>query len=163
MHHARPTGFDDGNSYQILQAPGYVAIRYELRETRVFDNRAHIDRNIRSYMGDPRRHWEGDTLVVETTNFRDESAYGNANAVTLRLIERFRRVAPDKVLWAVTVDDPETWTRPWMFRLPLTMDDSQPVLESACHEGNYGLRNILSAARADEKKAAEQSAEKQSQ
>lgn len=155
-----------GNSYQILQTPGYVAIRYEMvHETRVIplDNRAHVNRNIRSYMGDPRGHWEGDTLVVETTNFRDESAYRNANAATLRLIERFRRGAPDKVLWAVTVDDPETWTSPWTFRLPLTIDDSQPVLEYACHEGNYGLRNILSAARAGEKKAAEQAAEKQSQ
>lgn len=83
--------------------------------------------------------------------------------MTLRLIERFRRVAPDKVLWAVTVDDPQTWTSPWTFRVPLTMDDSQPVLEYARHEGNYGLRNILSAARAGEKKAAEQAAEKQSQ
>ena len=147
-----------GNSYQILQAPGYVAIRYEMiHETRVIplDGRPHAAPEIRSYMGDPRGHWEGDTLVVETTNFRDEGAYRNANGATLRLIERFRRVATDKVRWSVTVDDPDTWIKPWTFVMTLTIDDSQPVLEYSCHEGNYGLRNILSAARAEEEKAAE--------
>ena len=153
-----------GNSYQILQAPGYVAIRYEMvHETRVIplDNRPHLASRIRSYMGDARGHWEGDTLVVETTNFRDESAYRGANAATLRLTERFTRVASDKVRWAVTVDDPETWTQPWTFAMPLTMDASQPVLEYGCHEGNLGLRNVLKAARAEEKKAAEEAAKKQ--
>ena len=149
-----------GNSYQIVQSPGYVAIRYEMiHETRVIptDGRPHISPNIRSYMGDPVGHWEGDTLVVETTNFRDESAYRNANGATLRLTERFKRVATDKVMWSVTVEDPETWVSPWTFAMPLTVDDSQAVLEYSCHEGNYGLRNILSVARAEEaKKAAEQ-------
>jgi len=150
-----------GNSYQIVQAPGYVAIRYEMvHETRVIplDGSPHAGSSIRSYMGDARGHWEGDTLVVETANFKDESTYRGANAATLRLVERFTRTAPDKVRWAVTVNDPATWTRPWTFALPLTMDDSQPVLEYGCHEGNYGLRNILSAARAEEKKAAEEAA-----
>ena len=73
----------------------------------------------------------------------------------MRLIERFTRVAADKVMWAVTVDDPKTWTRPWTFAVPLTMDDDEPIFEYACHEGNYGLRNILSAARAEEKIAEE--------
>jgi hypothetical protein len=153
-----------GNSYQIVQAPGYVAIRYEMvHETRVIplDSGPHVGSQIRSYMGDARGHWEGDTLVVETTNFRDESTYRGANAATLRLVERFTRVAPDKVRWAVTVDDPETWTKPWTFAMPLTMDASQPVLEYGCHEGNLGLRNILKAARAEEKKAAEEAAKKQ--
>jgi hypothetical protein len=147
-----------GNSYQIVQAPGYVIIRYEMiHETRVIplSGGSHVAPEIKSYMGDPRGHWEGDTLVVETTNFRDESAYRNANGATLHLIERFRRIAAEKVLWSVTVDDPETWVKPWTFAMPLTVDDSQPVLEYSCHEGNYGLRNILSAARAEEKKAAE--------
>jgi hypothetical protein len=155
-----------GNSYDVVQAPGYVAIRYEMiHETRIIplDQRPHAGSQIRSYMGDARGHWEGDTLVVETTNFRDEAAYRGANAATLRLIERFTRVAPDKVRWAVTVDDPETWTQPWTFAMPLTMDDSQPVLEYGCHEGNLGLRNILKAARAEEKKAAEEAARKQQQ
>jgi len=153
-----------GNSYQIVQSPGYVAIRYEMvHETRVIplDSRPHAGSQIRSYMGDARGHWEGDTLVVETTNFREESAYRGANAATLRLVERFARVAPDKVRWAVTVDDPETWTMPWTFAMPLTQDASQPVLEYGCHEGNLGLRNILKAARAEEKKAAEEAAKKQ--
>jgi hypothetical protein len=152
-----------GNSYQIVQAPGYVAIRYEMiHETRVIptDGSSHVAPGIRSYMGDARGHWEGDTLVVETTNFRDEGAYRNANGATLRLIERFRRTAADKVLWSVTVDDPETWVRPWTFAMSLTIDDTQPVLEYSCHEGNYGLRNILSAARAEEKKAADEAAQK---
>jgi hypothetical protein len=147
-----------GNSYQIVQSPGFVAIRYEMvHETRVIplDGRPHATSSIRSYMGDPRGHWEGDTLVVETTNFRDETAYRGSNAATLRLIERFTRVAPATVKWSVTVNDPETWTQPWTFAMPLTMDASQPVLEYSCHEGNYGLRNILSAARAAEAAAAQ--------
>ena len=151
-----------GNSYQILQTPGYVTIRYEMvHETRVIplDGRPHVASSVRSYMGDPRGHWEDDTLVVETTNFKDEAAYRGANAATLRQIERFTRIARDKVKWTVTVDDPSTWTKPWTFAMPLTMDDSQPVLEYACHEGNYALRNILSAARAEEKRTAEQAAE----
>jgi hypothetical protein len=109
-------------------------------------------------MGDPRGHWEGDTLVVETTNFRDEEIFRGANPATLRLIERFTRIGPKAVKWAVTVDDPKTWTKPWTFSMPLTMDDSQPVLEYGCHEGNYGLRGILSAARAEEKAADEKKA-----
>jgi hypothetical protein len=146
-----------GNSFQILQAPGYVAIRYEMvHETRIIplDGRPHAAGNIRSYMGDARGHWEGDTLIVETTNFRDNSTYRGANAATLRLIERLTRIAPNKVRWSVTVDDPDTWTRPWTFSMPLTVDESQKVLEYSCHEGNYGLRNILSAARAADQKAA---------
>jgi len=152
-----------GNSYQILQTKDYVAIRYEMiHETRIIplDGSPHASMNIRSYMGDPRGHWDGDTLVVETTNFRDEAAYSNSNGATLKLTERFTRVGPKTVKWAVTVDDPKTWTKPWTFAMPLTMDDTQPVLEYACHEGNLGLRNILSAARAEEKRAAEAAAAK---
>jgi hypothetical protein len=145
-----------GNSYQIVQSPGFVAIRYEMvHETRVIplDGSPHVAAGIQSYMGDARGHWEGDTLVVETTNFKEGATYRDANAATLRLIERFTRVAPDKVKWAVTVDDPATWTKPWSFAMPLTMNDEQPVLEYGCHEGNYGLKNILKAARAAERTA----------
>jgi hypothetical protein len=152
-----------GNSYQILQTPDYVAIRYEMiHETRIIplDGRPHVSSKVRTYMGDPRGHWEGDTLVVETTNFRDEDAFRNSNAATLKLTERFTRVGPSTVKWAVTVEDPKTWTKPWTFAMPLTIDDTQPVLEYACHEGNLGLRNILSSARAEEKKAAEAAATK---
>jgi hypothetical protein len=106
-------------------------------------------------IGDGRGHWEGNTLVVETTNFREDTAYRGANPQTLRLVERFARVAADRVMWSVTVDDPKTWTRPWTFAVPLTLDDGEPIFEYACHEGNYGLRNILSAARSEEKAAEE--------
>ena len=147
-----------GNSHQIVQAPGFVAIRHEMiHETRIIplDDRPHLGPTFRPYMGDGRGRWDGDTLVVETTNFRQETAYRGANPQTLRLIERFTRVAADKVMWAVTVDDPKTWTRPWTFAVPLTMDDDEAIFEYACHEGNYGLRNILSGARAEEKIAEE--------
>jgi hypothetical protein len=147
-----------GDSYQILQGPGYVAIRYEMiHETRIIplDTRPHLSSTIREYMGDARGHWDGNTLVVETTNFRESSTYRNANADTLRLVERFTRTAPNRVEWSVTVDDPATWTRPWTFSIPLTADDSEPIFEYGCHEGNYGLRNILSGARVEEKAAAE--------
>jgi len=148
-----------GNSYQIVQSPGVVAIRYEMvHETRVIPlgSQPHVSPALPSYMGDPRGHWEGNTLVVETTNFRSDTAYRGANSATLKLTERFTRISPDKVKWAVTVEDPETWTRPWTFSMPLTMDSSQPVLEYGCHEGNYGLANILSAARAADQKETEQ-------
>jgi hypothetical protein len=142
-----------GNSYQIVQAPGYVAIRYEMiHEARIIplDGRSHVSPGVRSYMGDARGHWEGNTLVVETTNFRPESTYQNGNPDAMRLIERFTRTAPDKVEWSVTVNDPTTWTRPWSFEIDLTNDPSQQVLEYACHEGNYAMKNILAGARADE-------------
>jgi hypothetical protein len=143
-----------GNSYKIVQGQGFVAIQYEMiHETRVIpiDDRAHVGKNIHLDMGDARGHWDGDTLVVETTNFRDRSAYRNANPDALKIVERFTRIAPDKVKWAVTVEDSTTWTRPWTFSLPLTMTDSEPIMQYECHEGNYGLRNILSAARAEER------------
>jgi hypothetical protein len=142
-----------GNQYQIVQGPGYVAILYEMiHETRVIplDGRASIGKAITQDMGDARGRWEGDTLVVTTKNFKERSAYRNANAETLTLTERFQRIAPDKVRWTVTVDDPATWTKPWTFSLPLTADPN-PLPHYECHEGNYGLKNILSAARAEER------------
>src|SRR5262245_8964313 len=145
-----------GNGYQIVQAPGYVSIIYEMiHEVRVIplDSRPHVASNVRSYMGDARGHWEGHTLVVGTKNFREEAIYRNANPDSLRLIERFTRTAPNVVKWSVTIDDPKTWTQPWTFSMPLTKDDSGAVLEYSCHEGNLGLMNILSAARAEEKAA----------
>lgn len=148
-----------GSSYEILQSPGYVSIIYEMiHETRVIplDGRPHVDKHIRTYMGDPRGHFEGNTLVVETTNFKDQSAYRNANGETLKLIERFKPVGPNTVEWSITVDDPSTWTRPWTFGMNLTKkDESQRPFEYGCHEGNYGLHNILSGARADEAAAAQ--------
>jgi len=145
-----------GNSSRIVQGPGFVAIQYEMiHETRVIpidsQPRPHLPKSIELDMGDPRGHWEGDTLVVETTNFRTRSIYRNANPETLRFTERFTRTAANKVRWSVTVEDPKTWTKPWTFSLPLTMNDNEPIMLYECHEGNYGLRNILSAARAEER------------
>jgi hypothetical protein len=142
-----------GNSYQIVQGPGFVAIRYEMvHDTRVIplDAAPRPGSQIRSDMGVPRGHWDGNTLVVETTNFKARSAYRNANADTLKLVERFTRTAPDKIEWTVTVDDPTTWARPWTFSIPLTMNDQEAIFEYACHEGNQAIKNILSAARSAE-------------
>jgi hypothetical protein len=147
-----------GNSYKIIQGPGYVAIQYEMiHETRVIplDGRPRLGRGIHLDMGDARGRWDGDTLVVETTNFKARSAYRNSNADALKLTERFTRIAPDKVRWSVTIDDPTTWTRPWTFSMPLTENNSEALQQYECHEGNYGLRNILSAARAEERHASE--------
>jgi hypothetical protein len=143
-----------GNAYQIVQAPGYVAIVYEMiHETRVIplDGRPHVSGATQLDMGDARGHWEGDTLVVETTNFRERSVYQNATPDRLTITERFTRIGPAQVRWAVTIDDPTTWTRPWTFAMPLTQDDTEPLQLYECHEGNYGLKNILSAARAEER------------
>jgi hypothetical protein len=147
-----------GNSYRIVQAPGFVAITYEMiHETRVIplDGGARLSDRLRHYMGDARGHWDGDTLVIETTNFRDETAYRGANAATLKIVERFTRISNDQVRWSVTVDDPQTWTRPWTFAMPLTQDDSEQLFEYGCHEGNYAMVNILTGARADEAAARE--------
>jgi hypothetical protein len=142
-----------GNQYQIVQAPGHVAIVYEMiHETRVIplDGRAFVGTAIDQDMGDARGRWDGDTLVVVTKNFKERSVYRNANAETLTITERFTRISPEQVRWSVTIDDPETWTRPWTFSMPLTADEA-PLPHYECHEGNYGLRNILSAARAEER------------
>jgi hypothetical protein len=142
-----------GNSYEIVQAPGFVVIRYELvHDVRIIplDRSAHLPKAFEFEMGDARGHWDGNALVVESTNYKDRSTYRNANAATLRLIERFTRTSADRVEWSVTVNDPSTWTRPWTFSMPLTKTDREPVLEFACHEGNYAVSHILAGARAAE-------------
>jgi hypothetical protein len=141
-----------GNSYDITQGPGFVAIRYEMvHETRVIplDGRPHAPANMKSYMGDPRGRWDGDTLVVETTNYLEKSAFGGASD-KLKTTERFRPAGKD-LEWSITFDDSNTWERPWTFGMRLTRDDSQQVYEYACHEGNEGMRGMLSAERAAEK------------
>ena len=146
-----------GNSYQIVQGPGFVAIRYEMiHETRVIrlDGLPHPPKGIRLDMGDARGRWEGNTLVVETTNFTQRSAYRNANAGTLRLTERFTPKAAGTLEWSLTVEDPETWTRPWTFSMPLTANDAERIEQYECHEGNHAVFNILSAARTAEREAA---------
>ena len=142
------------NNIQIVQTPGYVTITHEMiHDTRIIplDGRPHVSPKIRQYMGDPRGHWEGSTLVVDVTNFTDKTNYRGSGA-TLHLIERFTRVGPDAIRYEVTVDDPQTFTKPWTAALDLTAQSQ--LFEYACHEGNYGLSNILSAARAEEREAA---------
>ena len=142
-----------GNSYQIQQSPGYVTITYEMiHDTRVIplDGRPHLPSSMRQYLGDARGRWEANTLVIETTNFNDKVPY-RGSSEHLRLIERFTPLGPDTLEWSATFDDPHTWAKPWTFVMNLTHDESQPPFEYACHEGNYGLRNILTAARAEER------------
>jgi len=146
-----PAGY--GSRYDITQSPDSVVIRYEMiHEARVIplDGRARA-KGPRTYLGDARGWWEGNTLVVETTNFRPETAPQGATEHVV-MTERFTAVSPNVVEWRVTFEDPNTWTRPWTYVMPLTkVDYSQQVFEYACHEGNHAMRNILSAARAAEK------------
>jgi len=141
------------SNIQIVQSPGYVVIVMEMiHDARVIplDGRPHAPANIRRWHGDSRGRWEGDTLVVETTNFSDKTNYRGSGA-NLRLIERFTRVAADGLLYRVTVEDPTTWTRPWTVEVPMVT--SEGLYEYACHEGNYGMKNALTNARAAEKEA----------
>jgi len=143
------------NNYEILQTPGLVTITYEiLHETRVIplDGRPHIGPKIREHMGDARGRFDGSTLVVETTNLKQASVYRNADASTLRVVERFTRRSPDVMEWTATLDDPNTWTRPWTFAMDLTRD-RDGLLFYECHENNYGLLNILKGARAEDRAA----------
>jgi hypothetical protein len=138
-----------GNSYDITQSPGFVAIRYEMvHETRVIplDGRPHASGAIRSYIGDARGRWEGDTLVVETGNYLEAAAYGGAST-SLRTTERFTPTGPETIEWSIRFEDARTWTRPWSFGMRLTRDPQSQVFEYACHEGNEGLRNMLKIAR----------------
>jgi len=148
------------NNVQLFQTPGYVVILNEMiNDARIvpLDGRPHVPQNVRQWRGDSRGRWEGNTLVVDTTNFRDETNFRGASA-TLHVVERFTRVAADTLLYEFTVADPMTWIRPWSAAAPMTKTKG-PIFEYACHEGNHGLANILSGARAEEK-AAEQAAKK---
>jgi len=139
-----------GNSYRITQSPGYVAISYEMvHETRLIplDGRPQVGSTIRQYMGEPRGRWDGNTLVVETSRFKDDPVYRGSNPATLTLVERFTLSAPDRIEWSVTVDDPSSWARPWTFAMPLTRNDDEAIFEYACHEGNLAMPHLLSAAR----------------
>jgi hypothetical protein len=151
-----PTGYNMGT--QIFQSPGYVVIRNEMiHETRIIplDRRPHISGRIRSYIGDSRGHWEGGTLVVETTNTNGTvglTRNGNTTPASeqLRITERFTRIAHDTLQYEATIEDPVIWTRSWKVSLPFRLQPDYGMFEYACHEGNYGMRNILSGARAGE-------------
>ncbi len=144
---------------QIIQTPGYVLVRRELATApRLIptDGRSHLSENIRQWAGDSRGRWEGDTLVVDTTNFTHKTAFQGSSSA-LHVVERFTRVSADRILYQFTVDDPDTWTRPWSAEIPMIAAKG-PLFEYACHEGNYGMPNILSGARFREKEAAQGSA-----
>jgi len=139
-------------NYQFVQTPGYVTILVEVNhDVRVIplDNRPHVPQNVRLWLGDPRGHWEGNTLVVDSTNFTGKTKFRGADE-NLHLIERFTRKAPDLLLYEFSVDDPTAFTKPWKGEIPMIASDG-PLFEHACHEGNYGLAGILGGARADEK------------
>jgi hypothetical protein len=147
-----PTAYN--NNYRITQSPGYVAIAIEmLGGTRMIptDGRRHLDAAIRNWMGDSVGHWEGDTLVVDTSNFTDKILYRGA-AENLHLVERFTRVAADRIDYRVTIDDPTTFTKPWTLAIPFVVT-GEDMFEYACHEGNYGMTGILSGAREEERAA----------
>ena len=152
-----PTGYD--SDLQIAQGEGYVAIVLEtIHDARIIptDGRPHLPESVRQWFGDPRGHWEGDTLVVETTNFTNRTSIQNAPTTEkLKVTERFSRLDANTVLYQFTVDDPGTWTKPWSGEVAMAKIDS-PLFEYACQEGNYGMPNTLSGARATEKKASEE-------
>jgi hypothetical protein len=154
-----PTAYN--NNYQIVQSPGVVAIDTEMvHDVRRIptDGSPHLPSDVREWFGDPRGHWEGDTLVVDSTNFNGQM-YGRLRPAdkNLHVIERFKLVGPDMLLYQFTVDDPTVYTQPWSGEIPLTRI-SGLLYEYACHEGNIGLRDIIRAAREDERKAAEKTA-----
>jgi hypothetical protein len=148
-----PAGYN--SNLEIVQGPGYVAIMQEMiHDVRIIptDNSPHLPPTVRQWMGDSRGHWEGDTLVVDTTNFTDKTAF-RGSSQNLHVVERFRRADADTVLYQFTADDPTTWTHSWSAEIPMTKIKG-PLFEYACAEGNYGMANNLSGARSEEKQKA---------
>jgi hypothetical protein len=161
-----PAGYN--NAYQILQTPGYVVIVYEMiHVARVIplSGRPHLPQQVRSFDGDSVGHWEGDTLVVDITNFNGRgwiatnAASGRIRGVpqseALHAVERFTRTDADTISYEVTIDDPNVYTQPWKVSIPLGRNNSYKIYEYACHEGNHAIPNVLSGARALDKAAAE--------
>jgi hypothetical protein len=150
------------SNYRIVQGPGYVAILVEMNhEARIIplDGRPHVSQNIPQWTGDSRGRWEGDTLVVESTNFKfnDQSRFGvgyltGMSDQNLRVVERFTRTDPDTIIYRATMTDPTVYIRPWTVEISMTRRES-PIFEYACNEGNYGMSGILSGTRAEERAA----------
>ena len=152
-------GAGEGNLLQIVQGPGYVALLHEIdHSTRVIptDGRPHIPQNIREWQGDSVGHWEGSTLVIDTTNFTARTAF-RGSGEKLHLVERFTRTADDAVTYQFTAEDPTTWAKPWTAEIPMTKTQG-PVYEWACHEGNTMISTILRGARVQEEEAAKKEA-----
>ena len=160
-----PAGYN--NAYEIIQSPGYVVIRAEMiHEARFIPlDRPHVSSRIRQWTGDSVGHWEGDTLVVDTTNFNDKGSIATSAATgrirgipqseALHVVERFTRVGPDSINYAVTIDDQNVYTKPWKVELPLNRDEKYQMFEYTCHEGNYAMSNGLSGGRAKDKAEAD--------
>ena len=139
------------NNYQLVQSPGYVAIYIEMiHDVRLIptDGRAHLPSNVRLWFGDPVGHWEGETLVVETTNFTNDSPF-NGSSKDMKLIEKFKRINKDVLIYEFTVNDP-AFVRPWTAQIPMSSIEG-PLYEYACNEGNYAMEGILAGARREEK------------
>ena len=149
-----PAGYN--NNFQIVQSPGYVAILLEqIHETRIvpLDRRQHLEPTVQQLLGDSRGWWEGETLVVETTNLTDQTHlnYNSGfHSDAMHIVERFTRVAPDRINYEFTVTDPRTWTSSWTAAFPWNATEGGELFEYACHEGNYSMTNMLSGARAEE-------------
>jgi hypothetical protein len=154
-----PAGYN--NAHQILQVPGYVIIASEMiHETRIIplDGRPHLGASLRQWNGDSRGRWEGNTLVVVTTNFNDKGSIATSAATgrmrgvpqtsSMRVTERFTPVSPDRIDYEVTIDDPKAYARPWKVALPFNRDPEYQIFEYSCHEGNYSIPNELTAGRA---------------
>ena len=142
------------SNYQIFQSPGYVVVYQELiHEPRIIplDGRPHLPPAVRQWLGDSRGRWEGDTLVVETTNFDPKTNFRGSRD-TLYLTERYRRLDDDTIDYRFTIDDPQTFQSPWTVVRPMTrITDRVSIFEYACHEGNYSMEGILAGARAQER------------
>ncbi len=147
-----PVGYN--SNLQIVQGPtAFVVITEMIHSARIIplDGRPHLSSNLRQIMGDSRGHWDGNTLVVDTTNLTDRTAF-RGSSEKLHVTERFTRVADDEIKYEFTVDDPSTWTRPWSALIPMRKMGA-PIYEYACSEGNYGIANILRAARVEDERA----------
>jgi hypothetical protein len=156
-----PAGYQYNNAYEITQTPDYVAIRHEMiHDIRVvpLDGRPHVSPKVRLWLGDPRGHWEGDTLVVETTNIHDQAPLpgrrgagpgGNANVV---MIERFTRREPNVLTYELTINNPRVYTKPWTLAVPMKSDPKYQIFEYACQEGNQAVINIVKSNRAQASK-----------
>jgi hypothetical protein len=166
-----PAGYN--NAYRIIQIPGHVVIAFEMiHETRIIpiDGRARLSEDIRQWNGEPRGRWEGNTLIVESTNYNDKGSIGTSAATGrmrgipqtsgMRVVERFTRIDADTIDYSVTIDDPKVYSKPWTVALPLNRDDSYQFFEYSCHEGNYALPNALSFGRKRDRESAVGTAER---
>jgi hypothetical protein len=160
-----PAGYN--NAYQIVQIPGYVVMVFEMiHETRIIpiDGRPALGEGIRQWNGEPRGRWDGNTLVVESTNYNSKGSIATSAATgrmrgipqteAMHVVERFTRVDRDTINYSVTITDPKVYTRPWTVVLPLNRDDNYEMFEYSCHEGNYALPNALSFGRMRDREAA---------